>query len=145
MILNRMGQIAHTEWNKTPDIRPNVLLDEFVIMPNHLHGILVIDYPMKNENTDDGRGVMHYAPTDNPQLESPSQTIGAIVRGFKSTATKQINILRKTPAQPVWQRNYFERVIRNDKELFNIHQYIINNPLKWAIDNENPINWEIAK
>ena len=82
---------------------------------------------------------MHYAPTDIPQL---AQTVGAIVRGFKSAVTKQINFLRKTPAQPVWQRNYYEHIIRNDKELFNIRQYIANNPLQWELENENPVHWE---
>ena len=114
-------------------------------MPNHLHGILVVNHSLKNDKSDDGRGVMHYAPTDIPQL---AQTVGAIVRGFKSAVTKQINFLRKTPAQPVWQRNYYEHIIRNDKELFNIRQYINNNPFQWIYDiveeqdNENPINWE---
>lgn len=61
-----------------------------------------------------------------------------IIRGFKSTTTKQINILRKTPGNLMWQRNYYEHVIRNEQELNKIREYIINNPLKWLLDRENP-------
>jgi len=139
---NRMGQIVQTEWKKTPAIRPNILLDEFVIMPNHLHGIIIIDNAVGAH-----RNVP--LPPKSPTIEqfgkSTPNSIPTIVKLFKSTVTKQINILRKTPTQPVWQRDYFEHIIRNDKELFNIRQYIINNPLKWELDNEHPINWESKK
>ena len=64
------------------------------------------------------------------------------MRGFKSAATKQINELRGTPGKPVWQRNYFERVIRDEDELNRIREYIIYNPLKWADDKENPKNFK---
>ncbi len=139
------GKIVQTERLKTPKIRLNVDLDEFVVMPNHLHGILVMEYSTTKDNQDGGRGVMHYAPTTRESnLKSPSQTIGSIVRGFKSAVTKQINEIRKAPGKPVWQRNYYEHIIRNDKELFNIRKYIINNPLKWELDKENPKNLEIA-
>ena len=100
-------------------------------MPNHLHGIIRIIC----------RGVWQYAPTNN-KFRSPSQTVGSIVRGFKSTVTKQINLLQNTPGFPVWQRNYFEHVIRNEKSLYQIRQYIINNLLQWQFDNENPVNWK---
>ncbi|MCH8957461.1 hypothetical protein IIA28_19420 [candidate division KSB1 bacterium] len=64
------------------------------------------------------------------------------VRGFKSAAIKQINELRGTPGKPVWQRNYFERVIRDEDELNRIREYIIYNPLKWADNEDNPENWK---
>jgi len=89
---------------------------------------------------------MHYAPTGVPQYRSLYQTRGAIVRGFKSVVTKEINVLCGTPEQPFWQRNYFEQVLRNNKEFLNIRQYMINNPLKWVydllekLDNEYPVN-----
>ena len=79
---------------------------------------------------------MQYAPT----FRSPSQTVGAIVRGFKSAVTKRINTIRGTPGLPFWQRNYYERVIRNEDELDRVRQYIANNPLQWALDQENPAN-----
>ncbi len=88
-----------------------------------------------------GRGVLQYAPsTMHPnahvtEFKSPSQTIGAIVRGFKSAVTKQVNIMRKLPGIPVWQRNYYEHIIRDDESYYRITQYIINNPGNWAEDD----------
>jgi len=118
MRANKFGRIIETEWLKTPQIRKNVELDEYVVMPNHFHAILFIIR----------RGVLQYAPTN--KFRSPSQTIGSIVRGFKSAVTKRTNKLRNTPGIPVWQRNYYERVVRNENELNRIREYIQNNPLK---------------
>ncbi len=84
---------------------------------------------------------MRYAPTQS-EFRSPSQTIGAIVRGFKSAVTKRINKIRNMPGAPVWQRNYYEHIIRNERELNKTREYIINNPLQWELDKENPKNWE---
>ncbi len=129
MLLNNLGKIARDKWNETPQIRSNVMLDEYVIMPNHLHGIVVISQK---------QGVSQYAPTG--KFRSPSQSIGAIIRGYKSAVTKQINQIRKASGLPVWQRNYWERVIRNEKNLSKAREYIQNNPLKWELDKENPAN-----
>lgn len=141
--LNDYGNIVQNEWLKTPSVRANVVSDEFVIMPNHVHGIIIITDKTDPGDTSktDRRGVSQYAPTI--RFRSPSQTIGSIIRGFKSTATKQINILRKTPHLPIWQRNYYEHIIRGEGELNRIRQYIIDNSLNWASDKENPNN--IAK
>lgn len=65
-------------------------------------------------------------------------SLGVIVRSFKSAVTKRINELRRTPGAPVWQRNYYERIIRNDRELSRIRQYIADNPMKWDLDRDNP-------
>jgi REP element-mobilizing transposase RayT len=142
MILNQLGYIVQNEWIKTSEIRNNVTLDSFVIMPNHLHGIIII-------NNDVRRGVLQYAPTANAHaagisqyaptatFRSPSQTIGAIVRGFKSVATKRINEIRKTPGLPLWQRNYYEHIIRNENDLGKIQQYILINSAKWEFDRNN--------
>jgi putative transposase len=138
--LNSYGEIAHSEWLKTSELRPNIVLDEFVVMPNHFHAILFIV---------EHRGVLQYAPTDSAnntvkpsqkpkKLQSPSQTIGAIVRGFKGSVTKKVNILRGTPEYPLWQTNYHERIIRDETELNIKREYIINNPLKWDTHEENP-------
>ena len=129
MISNRYGEIAENEWLKTAELRKNVELDEFIIMPNHFHCIIVIT---------EGRGVLQYAPTEI--FRSPSQTVGAIVRGFKSATTKHINQIRNTPRASLWQRNYYEHIIRNEKDLLDIQEYITNNPLKWDLDSENPEN-----
>ena len=126
MILNEWGQIAYNEWMKTPDIRSNIQLDAFAVMPNHIHGIIII--------TDVGgcRGVSHTPHDEMRQynnlgvcdtpLRSPSNTVGASVRGYKSAVTKQIGY-------SVWQRNYYEHIIRNEKSHQHIANYIINNPI----------------
>src|SRR3990167_873930 len=131
MQLRKFGQIVYDEWLQTAQLRSNVVLDVFIVMPNHFHTILIIN------NDDDGRGLLPYAPAT---FRSPSQTVGAIVRGFKSTATKKINEMRNTPGLEVWQRNYYEHIIRNENQRNLIRQYIVNNPLKWGFDRENPAN-----
>lgn len=96
--LNEYGRIAEKEWIKTSKMRKNIQLDGFVIMPNHIHGIIeIIDY----------RGTMHRAPTVEQFGKPTSNTIPTIIRGYKSAVTKQINILRKQHGVPVWQRNYY--------------------------------------
>ncbi len=140
MRLNEIGNIVRVEWYRTSEIRSNVELDEFVVMPNHMHGIIII-----HENETDvsryRRGVSQYAPTEQSgptKFRSPSRTVGAIIRGFKSATTKRINEIRckgisqyAPSGDPVWQRNYWEHVIRDENELNRIRNYIINNPVKW--------------
>ena len=141
MHLNKYGKIAETEWRKTAVIRNNVELDEFIIMPNHVHGIIKItdvvgaycNTPQQIRNTT--RQIRNtpqqiHNTTQQTGFRSPSQTIGSIIRGFKSTTTKQINQIRHTPGLPVWQRNYYEHIIRNKQALHRIRYYIINNPKK---------------
>ncbi|WP_412710101.1 transposase [Atrimonas thermophila] len=131
MLLSAWGVIVKNEWLRTSIIRPNIVVDEFVLMPNHLHGILVIV-------DTDCRGTLQRAPTVERFGKPTSNSIPTIVRLFKSTATKQINELRKTPGEPLWQRNYYERIIRNERELERIRKYVINDPLKWSLDIEDP-------
>ena len=145
MILNKCGALTEAEWLRTSKIRPNVFVDEFIIMPNHLHGILFL-----REWDDVGAHCNVPLPeTETPQTEefgkSTVNSIPIIIKLFKSTATKQINELRGTPGKPVWQKNYFERVIRNEDELNRIREYIIYNPAKWAKDNENPYKLRALK
>ncbi|MFT3895312.1 MAG: hypothetical protein QM730_27115 [Anaerolineales bacterium] len=149
MKLNRRGEIVQEEWFRSAGIRKEIRLffDEFVVMPNHIHGIvwivdgnIVIDtnvganeYPNRIVNTNavvgaDGR----------PPLPMPSRklrSLGSFVAGFKSSVTKRIrNKLNETG---IWQRNYYDRIIRNEKELDNIRKYIETNPANWAKDEEN--------
>jgi REP element-mobilizing transposase RayT len=127
-------RILGKEWLNTGCIRQNVILDEFVVMPNHLHGIIVITYGVGAYSD---VGAYSYTPLQN-RFKSPSKTVGAIIRGFKSTTTKQINLFHNTPGIPIWQRNYYDYIIRNEDELNKIREYIQNNPLKWSLDRENP-------
>lgn len=130
MELNKLGKIVEEEWLKTKKIRNNVDLDDYVIMPNHVHGIIIIE--SRGElNSPRSEGVMHYAPTNT--FKSPSQSLGSIVRGFKSAVTKQIRIAGVINFK--WQRNYYDHIIRNDKDLHRIRTYIQNNPLKWELDD----------
>ncbi|MCK8603108.1 transposase [Desulfoferrobacter suflitae] len=129
MVLNDAGEIVADEWIKTGDIRDKIILDEWVVMPNHFHGILVID---------DRRGTARRAPTVEQFGKPVSGSIPTIIRAFKSAVTKRINEMRKTPGVKIWQRNYYEHVIRNDNELNRIREYITNNPAQWETDQENP-------
>ena len=123
MLLNDAGKIVEDEWLKSGEIRNEILLDEWVVMPNHFHGILII--------TDTRRGDRPVAPTrPGPKPKS----IGALMSGFKSAVTKRINKMRGTPGAKLWQRNYWERVIRDGNELNRMREYIINNPLTWEKD-----------
>ena len=150
MVLNEYGQIANNEWMKTPDIRPNVELGEFIIMPNHVHGIIrllcrgELHSPLHNgvstNNNIELHSPLHNGVSTNNNingecdspLQGPSNTIGAIIRGYKSSVTKQLNLLNIGCA--VWQRNYYEHIIRNEQSYQNISKYIINNPAKWSED-----------
>jgi len=132
MRLNQYGQIVEKEWLQTEIIRINVKLDVFVVMPNHIHGIFVID--------DYGRGTLQRAPTKEQFGKPVSNSIPTIIRLLKSATTKQINEIRNTPGHPIWQRNYYVHIIRNENELSHIREYIINNPFQWAVDENNPSN-----
>jgi len=149
MQLNKFGEIVNQCWVETEKIRPGVIIDEYIIMPNHLHGIIVITNDYQNADSYNNVGaycdVGAYCNTPlhdtsqrcNTPLQSPSKTIGAIVRGFKSSSTKQINQIRNTPGIPIWQRNYYEHIIRDDESLQRIREYIVQNPAKWEKDKEN--------
>lgn len=157
MHLNEIGRIVETEWLKTSEIRDNVELDAFVVMPNHLHGTIIItgkagtddaiganDSPNSVDMTvgadrrppDDDIG-LHVGAHRRAPLQRKPKSIGSIVAGFKSTVTKQINTIRKTPGVPVWQRNYYEHIIRNEEAFNRIQRYIIENPAQWQYDQDN--------
>jgi REP element-mobilizing transposase RayT len=129
MQLNEAGKIVEEEWLRTPVIRTNIELDTFVIMPNHIHGIIILN--------DLGRGTSRRAPTRERFGKPTSNSIPTIIRLFKSATTKRINEINLTPGAPVWQRNYYERIIRDERELNNIREYITNNVLKWAFDSSH--------
>jgi putative transposase len=150
MILNENGIIAYIEWLKTCEWRKYVELDVFVIMPNHIHGIIVI-----TQNDESCRGVLHTPcreivnPADkitqkeeeiilmgvfNTPLQSPSKTIGAIIRGYKSSVTKNVNQLKHNNGYRVWQRNFHDHIIRDNASYVSISNYIVNNPANWQDD-----------
>jgi putative transposase len=110
-------------------------LDEFIVMPNHFHAIVIIrDYSGNDDGIIDScRGDRPVAPT-KPMGPKP-KSIGSLIAGYKSSATKKINQLRGKSGVPVWQRNYFEHIIRDDKSLVKIRQYILDNPGNWCKDD----------
>jgi putative transposase len=132
MHLNELGQILQEEWEKSAEIRAEIELDEWVIMPNHFHGIVFI-----HDMGDSGRGDRPVACTGmdaNVATGPARKSIGALMSGFKSAATIQINIHRRTPRVPVWQRNYWETIIRDEQSYHAIMAYIRDNPFNWESD-----------
>ncbi|UBF27441.1 transposase [Kovacikia minuta CCNUW1] len=143
MRLNEFGQIARSHWLKLPNYHSHLRLDEFVVMPNHLHGILVVaDSPVGA-----GFDVQSMVHTDNP-LAKPAPTdalqqtshhgIPEIIRGFKTFSARRINQIRRVSRTPVWQRNYYEHIIRDESSLERLRQYIHNNPQSWQQDQLHP-------
>lgn len=126
MILNKYGKIAQDEWSRTGKLRINVEVDEFVIMPNHVHGIIVITDKIENKSA-----------LIRNKFYSPSNNLGAIIRGYKSTVTKQINAINGQPGDKIWQRNYYDYIIQNSSELNVIRKYIRLNPGNWDEDSLN--------
>ncbi len=192
MKLNEFGIIVQKEWIRTPEIRPNISLGPFIVMPDHLHGIIIIekeaiadsflkgtpnkqviedslimhhskagveiDKPKPNLiSGNQVGGVLHPPRLDyfffgrlqnardrvqnardnscfkNPNFRSPSQTLGAILRGFMGTVTSQINHLRNTPGEKIWQRGFHDHIIHNKWSYHRISIYIHNNPKKWKL------------
>jgi putative transposase len=131
MVLNEIGQIASEEWQKSIHIRKEIKLDAWVVMPNHIHGIVII-----TQGEDVDVGAHGRAPLPYPR-RSP-RSLGSFIAGFKSSVTKRINKLRNTPGQPVWQRNYYEHIIRNEDDLGITRQYIARNPIQWDLDRYHP-------
>ena len=161
MILNDGGAIVKKYWNEIPKHYPIVILDEFVVMPNHVHGMIIInrdnvganyyspknvgvnDYLPKNVGTNDNSPKnittndnlsRNIGANDNSPLRinGTSNSVGAIVRGFKIGVTKWFRT--NSDDIVVWQKNYYEHIIRNEKSFNAIREYIINNPGNWEKD-----------
>lgn len=139
---NKYGQIVYNEWINTGKFRKNVELDEFIVMPNHFHGIVIIN----EQGTTSGvtcqqlgtarqqLGTARRAPTEG--FGKPvAGSLSTIMRSFKSAVTKRINETRNMPGAQFWQRNYYEHVIRDDNDLIRIREYIVNNFAQWENDD----------
>lgn len=139
MRVNAMGEMVEFTWFDLPNHVDGLMLDAFVVMPNHVHGIVVITGNV---------GAGSEPALTEPALTEPAPTTLAtrkkrhdlpeIVRQFKTFSARRINQYRQTPGIPVWQRNYYEHIIRNEESLNKIRQYILENPKRWANDRENP-------
>lgn len=131
--LNSFGKIALKYWKEIPEHFENSEFDYFVIMPTHMHGIVVPG----------GTSTACRADTSESFGKPVPGSLPTIIRSYKSAVTKRINELRSTPGKYVWQRNYYERVIRNEKELYNIRKYILQNPQKWQFEKNKMENLDL--
>jgi len=111
MNYNELGNIARSYWQNLARHHPNIAIDEWIVMPNHLHGIIII--------------------------HESSKPISEIIRGFKTFSARPINKYLDRKGYPLWQRNYYEHIIRSEDELNNVRQYMINNPTNWDTDKNN--------
>ncbi len=152
MQLNSAGKHAESVWNTLPERFPGVELDEYVIMPNHVHGIITLleitpyvpDISSQSKIPDRFKQHMYKigAIEKNPTLKTPSSyssdakshspTLGAIIRTFKGASTRLIRTTGKSRFG--WQQNYHEHIIRNNNDLGRIREYIANNPSRWTED-----------
>jgi REP element-mobilizing transposase RayT len=129
MALSASGEIVDREWQASAVIRREIVLDSYVIMPNHLHGLVAIV----------GVGADGIRPASPAGLTGPTpKSLQTMVRGFKSATTRHINDFQGTPGAAIWQRNYYERIVGNEREIDAIRTYIDNNPQQWELDKENP-------
>jgi len=151
MRLNPAGSMIQGLWKALPQGFPSVELDEAVIMPNHIHGIVVFtgtvfvpgivgaplaapgievvaDFIATTKDKDESNTAKHKGAA------SSAPTLGNVIRAFKSTSAIAVNRITDRQGISLWQRNYYEHIIRNETELNNIREYIINNPLTWATD-----------
>ena len=134
MRLNDIGRKVRSAWEELPTRFADMSLDAFIVMANHIHGIIRVgaQFIAPHQSTPAQEGAMNRAPT-----------LGEIVRTYKSVSTRLIR--RTVNSDFAWQRNYCEHVIRDDRSLERIRDYIVNNPARWAEDEENPDHQAVAK
>jgi REP element-mobilizing transposase RayT len=135
MNLNAFGKIAAASWGDlSSSYNPAIKLDAFTVMPNHIHGIMIITGAK-------GFGSLSDSPIktggETPPLQKPPN-LGEILGYYKYQSAGRINALRQTVGTSIWQRGYYEHVIRDDQSLNRIREYIIDNPWRWHLDRENP-------
>ena len=126
MVLNAVGRIAEKHWLEMPDHYPSVKLDYYVIMPNHIHGILILN------DVETG----HAPSLQSNIIRKPS--LGNVIGNFKSAVTKWCN--KNGFSSFSWQSRFYDRIVRNEKELYQIRKYIAQNPLKWDVEKNVPEN-----
>lgn len=130
MQLNDFGQVVQSVWVGLRQFCQDIELDAFVIMPNHIHGVIAIHDPV---------GAIHESPSHARQgVQGRRMLLSKIVGRLKMVSAKQINALCGSPGQPLWQRNYYEHIVRDEEALNRIRQYIADNPAQWEFDHENP-------
>jgi len=154
MGVNQYGQLVESGWNDLPNHYPHMSLDRFAVMPNHVHGIVIfedsggIDDLANNVHVADmvGAGLKPAPTTERAHMESVAKKskrhgLSEIVRAFKTFSARRINKIRDTTGGPVWQRNYYEHVIRDEADYSRIAEYISTNPQRWIEDKLHPANF----
>jgi REP element-mobilizing transposase RayT len=134
VVLNDIGQIVNREWLRSAEIREEIVLDAYVVMPNHLHGIVI--FPDKN-NGERGAGCRP-ALQGRSSREHETRSLSTFIGQFKAVTTTAIRRLAQQPDLRVWQTRFFDRVVRNETEMNRTREYIFNNPAQWELDEENP-------
>jgi REP element-mobilizing transposase RayT len=141
--LTREGKAAAACWLDIPQHFPHVELDQWVVMPNHLHGILLIGgrgeaFANRPEECE-GSLEANASPLRISRAHGTNrQSLGAIIQNYKSVSTRLLNRAHGVSGKSIWQRNYYEHVIRGDEDLARIRRYIAGNPARWDLDEENP-------
>ena len=143
MVLNEYGKIVYEEWFLSTKIRNEIVLHkkEFIVMPNHIHGIVwiksdIIDVGITEMNGTTGLLGSTGRSTQLTRPNGPAnKSLSSFIAGYKSSVTKRINQIRQAPGVPVWQRNYYEHIIRNESGVNKIREYILNNPSNWKKDD----------
>ncbi len=136
MALSPYGRIVQRAWDDLPNHYPHVELDAWVIMPNHVHGIIVL-----GSDAAGACGVqVGLSPAPAAFPSSRRHGLSEIMRALKSFSARRINRLRRSPGTSFWQRGFYDHIIRHDREMDAIRQYIADNPLKWEFDQDNPSN-----
>lgn len=143
MQLNPLGHVVRSHWLKLQTYHSHLQLDAWVVMPNHVHAILIVTHG------EVGAGLAENISVEPINLISkPTPTghhgIPEIIRGFKTFSARRINEIRKIRRVPVWQRNYYEHIIRNEESLQHIRQYVQDNAIAWQHDQlhpDNPSKW----
>ncbi len=149
--INKVGKIVEWEWLELPKRLPYVELVTHIVMPNHFHGILFIHENVvgatrqgqtrPNPNVKPLQAIAPVRIDGSPLPRGPKPaSVGAIIAQFKSRVTKRIWKFLEFKNTPIWQRNYYEHIIRDEKDLQNKTDYIEANPLSWDEDDENPVN-----
>jgi len=136
--LSEVGKIAAREWSRLTSRFPFLALDEFVVMPNHVHGIIVVEGRGAAGSSQDIEPEFNPLRPYSPRARVIPDSLGAIIRAYKSSVALRYHRTRFSSGNPLWQRNYYEHIIRNDAEWERIRLYIQTNPLQWSQDRENP-------
>ena len=134
MEASRLGTVIEDCWAKLPDHYDNVALDAFILMPNHVHGVIIIE----DGPTCVGAGLKPALPA---AVSVRRHGVSEIVRAFKTFSAREINEMRASTGTPVWQRGFYDHVIRDNGELDRVRTYVMDNPRKWSEDADNPANW----